>query len=133
MSDPSSEEAWERLLVESLLKLSGEHSVTHQEPLQPVVMQPVKPRTFPVRGPTDRLSYVFRRYDDGVHGRNTRTLTRHNFRPKGPRCGLRALTTGCARMRPYRPDLVLGPFHLLLVAPMIYRASSDHSGREDSG
>ncbi|CAG5034580.1 unnamed protein product [Parnassius apollo] len=65
MSDPSSEEAWERLLVESLLKLSGEHSVTHHEPLQPVVMQPVKPRTFP----TDGLSYVIRRYDDGVHGR----------------------------------------------------------------
>ncbi|CAK1601532.1 unnamed protein product [Parnassius mnemosyne] len=35
MSDPSSEEARERLLVESLLKLSGEHSVTHHEPLQP--------------------------------------------------------------------------------------------------
>ncbi|CAG5032513.1 unnamed protein product [Parnassius apollo] len=82
MSDPSSEEAWERLLVESLLKLSGKHRVTHHEPLQPVVMQPVKPRTFPVRGPTDRLSYVIRRYDDGVHGRNTRTLTRHNFRPR---------------------------------------------------
>ncbi|CAG4975018.1 unnamed protein product [Parnassius apollo] len=42
MSDPSSEETRERLLVESFLKLSGEHSVTHDEPLQPVVMQPVK-------------------------------------------------------------------------------------------
>ncbi|CAG4950978.1 unnamed protein product [Parnassius apollo] len=125
MSDPSSEEAWERLLVESLLKLSGEHSVTHHEPLQPVVMQPVKPRTFPVLGPTDRLSYIIRCYGDGIHGRNTRTLTHHNFRP-------RALTTGCARMRPCRPDLVLGPFHLLLVAPMICRTSSDHSGRDDS-
>ncbi|CAG5007868.1 unnamed protein product [Parnassius apollo] len=68
MSDPSSEEAWERLMVESLLKLSGEHSVTHHEPLQPVVMQPVKPRTFPVQGPTDRLSYVIWRYDDGAMG-----------------------------------------------------------------
>ncbi|CAG4984642.1 unnamed protein product [Parnassius apollo] len=80
MSDPRSEEARERLLVESLLKLTGEHSVTHHEPLQPVVMQPVESRTFPVRGSTDRLSYVIR-YDDGVHRRNTRTLTRHNFRP----------------------------------------------------
>ncbi|CAG5051509.1 unnamed protein product [Parnassius apollo] len=76
MSDPSSEEARERLLVESLLKLTGEHSVTHHEPLKPVVMQPVESRTFPVRSSTDRLSYVIRRYDDGVHGRNTRTLTR---------------------------------------------------------
>ncbi|CAG4940683.1 unnamed protein product [Parnassius apollo] len=76
MSDPSSEEARERLLVESLLKLTGEHSVTHHEPLQPVVMQSVESRTFPVRGSTDHLSYVIRRYDDGV------TLTRHNFRPR---------------------------------------------------
>ncbi|CAG4971073.1 unnamed protein product [Parnassius apollo] len=33
MIDPSSKEARERLLAESLLKLWGEHNVTHQEPL----------------------------------------------------------------------------------------------------
>ncbi|CAG4996306.1 unnamed protein product [Parnassius apollo] len=45
MSDPSSEEAREQLLVESFLELSGEQSVTHHKPLQPVVMQPVESRT----------------------------------------------------------------------------------------
>ncbi|CAG4962652.1 unnamed protein product [Parnassius apollo] len=40
MSDPGSEEAWERLLVESLLKLSGEHSVTHHEPLSSSYLSP---------------------------------------------------------------------------------------------
>ncbi|CAG4946766.1 unnamed protein product [Parnassius apollo] len=89
MSDASSEEARERLLFESLLELSGEHSVIHHKPLQPVVMQPVESRTFPVRGPTDRLGYVIQRYNDGssaagwwVHGRYTRSMTRHNFRPR---------------------------------------------------
>ncbi|CAG5042440.1 unnamed protein product [Parnassius apollo] len=81
MSDPSSEEAREQILVESLLELSGEHSVTHYEPLQTVMMQPVKPRTFSVRGPTDRPSHVFWLYGDGVHRHNTRTLAHHNFNP----------------------------------------------------
>ncbi|CAH2075370.1 unnamed protein product, partial [Iphiclides podalirius] len=82
MSDPSGKEARERPLIESFLELSGEHSMTHHEPLQPVVMQPVESRTFPVRGSTDCLRYVVWCYDNGVHGCNICTLAHHDLRPR---------------------------------------------------
>ncbi|CAG5018100.1 unnamed protein product [Parnassius apollo] len=59
----------------------------------------------------------------------------HTDSPKLPAKGddIRALTTGRVRMRQCQPGSVLEPFHLPLVGPMIQKASSDHSGRDDSG